>query len=87
MKTQTARRKTRTKKLLLNSPAKRASTLGFAHRTWTRPSSFYFLLMGSSPVKLKHDYAKWEPADPSVNLSITTGGSGDPGGALIRESR
>ncbi|HAA74409.1 TPA: hypothetical protein DCE37_04720 [Candidatus Latescibacteria bacterium] len=46
----------------MNSPAKRAYTSGFAHRTWTRASSFYFLLMGSSPVKLKHDYAKFEAA-------------------------
>jgi len=44
--------------------------------------SFYSLLLGSSPVKVKDDYAKWEPADPSVNLSITAGRSGDPvGGA------
>jgi catechol 2,3-dioxygenase-like lactoylglutathione lyase family enzyme len=32
--------------------------------------SFFKLLLGCDPVKLKSDYAKFEPAEPSVILSL-----------------
>jgi lactoylglutathione lyase len=41
-----------------------------------RAVDFYTLLLGSKPTKMKTDYAKFETDDPSVNLSLTTGGPG-----------
>lgn len=43
---------------------------------------FYTLLLGAAPVKVKDDYAKWETDDPSVNLSLSAGGTGKAAGGV-----
>jgi len=47
-----------------------------------RAIKFYTLLLGAEPIKVKSDYAKFETDDPSVNLSISAGGSGPSSGGV-----
>lgn len=44
--------------------------IGLAVTNVEKSVAFYAQLLGESPVKLRTDYAKFEPADPSVNLSL-----------------
>ncbi len=41
-----------------------------------RAIAFYRLLLGVEPSKIRPGYAKFEPADPSVNLSLNEGAPG-----------
>ena len=50
--------------------------VGFAVRDLEAAAAFYETLLGEPPVKTRPGYAKWEPEDPSVNLSIHV--SNDP---------
>ena len=55
--------------------------VGFHTSDLDKAITFYRLLLGCDPVKVKPDYAKFETDDPSVNLSLTAGGKGGAGGA------
>jgi catechol 2,3-dioxygenase-like lactoylglutathione lyase family enzyme len=49
-----------------------------------RSIAFYGVLFGAQPAKVRPGYAKFEPAEPSVNLSLNQGVGGPlgrPGGA------
>ncbi len=46
--------------------------VGFTVRDLDASLAFYETLLGSPPVKVRPGYAKFEPAEPSVNLSIHT---------------
>ncbi len=41
-----------------------------------RSIAFYRVLFGLAPAKIRPGYAKFEPADPSLNLSLNEGRSG-----------
>lgn len=40
---------------------------------------YYSALFGEGPVVQEQDYAKWTPAEPAVNLSVTTRAGGEAG--------
>jgi len=44
-----------------------------------RSIDFYSVLFGQAPAKIRPGYAKFEPADPSVNLSLNEGLGGPLG--------
>lgn len=44
--------------------------IGLAVADVTRSMEFYSALFGEPPVKIRPGYAKFEPVDPSVNLSL-----------------
>ncbi|NNE08498.1 MAG: glyoxalase/bleomycin resistance/dioxygenase family protein [Gemmatimonadetes bacterium] len=46
--------------------------VGFTVRDLDASLAFYETLLGAPPVKVRPGYAKFEPAEPSVNLSIHT---------------
>jgi catechol 2,3-dioxygenase-like lactoylglutathione lyase family enzyme len=46
-----------------------------------RSVAFYRVLFGEEPVKSRPGYAKFEPAHPSVNLSLSEGRGGRAGGS------
>jgi len=46
-----------------------------------RSIAFYRVLFGSEPSKLRPGYAKFEPADPRVNLTLNQGAAGVRRGA------
>lgn len=54
--------------------------LGLEVADLERSIAFYSLLFGEQPVKRRPGYAKFEPAEPSVNLSLNAG----PGGRFGR---
>jgi catechol 2,3-dioxygenase-like lactoylglutathione lyase family enzyme len=47
--------------------------IGLETAELARSILFYRVLLGGDPVKVRPGYAKFEPADPSVNLSLSEG--------------
>jgi catechol 2,3-dioxygenase-like lactoylglutathione lyase family enzyme len=45
-----------------------------------RSIAFYRVLFGEEPTKVRAGYAKFEPREPSVNLSLNAGAGGRSGG-------
>ncbi|MCB9594741.1 MAG: VOC family protein [Sandaracinaceae bacterium] len=51
-------------------PTERRVHIGLAVRALEPAIHFYETMLGVPPIKVREGYAKFEPADPSVNLSV-----------------
>jgi len=60
-------------------PTERRAHLGLAVRAIEPAIRFYEVLLGEPPTKVRPGYAKFEPADPSLNLSLNEVGEGAAG--------
>jgi catechol 2,3-dioxygenase-like lactoylglutathione lyase family enzyme len=53
--------------------------IGLEVRDLERSLAFYRVLLGEEPTKVRPGYAKFEPREPSVNLSLNEGAGGRVG--------
>jgi len=60
-------------------PGARRAHIGLEVGDLERSVAFYTALLGEGPVKTRPGYAKFEPAEPSLNLALSAGAGGRAG--------